>query len=204
MDINAYLKEIHGIIGSCLEKDEIELRFGNFENKRFESNCNIETFNRVNTFVKSFGKKIWEGCQRVNIYSRVGTSQTKRSVCDIHSIENPEQISDVRFEIKKKKKTYDVNEYNLRFCSSSESVIKKPATNENIDFFMLRNRVVYSHLGDAFKIFMTYYRTGTCSELKFNIEIEVSKNISLDVFSPFIIEFLKAYNGCKILITNSF
>jgi hypothetical protein len=205
MEIDTHLKNIHDMIISSSENDEIELRFGKFESNRFKSDCNIETFNRVNDFVKSFSTITWEGYQKIlNFKNSKGSFQNKRGTCDIKSFEDSTQMSDFNYEIKKKLKTYDANDFDLRFCISQEKKVKKSQNAfEEVDFYIKRKRTVYQY--QNIKIFMSYYVLNDSeSDVKFNIEIEVDKNINYDVFSCFIKEFLKAYNGCVVLINNAY
>lgn len=205
MDTDTYLKEIHSLIVNSSPEDELELRFGKFEGKRFKSDCNIETFNRVNDFVKSFGKVIYDGHQKIIIYinNQRNSTYNKRGICNIISFEDAKQVGGFEYDIKRKKKTYDVNEFDLRFCISQEKKIKKSEdVLEEIDFYMLRKRTVYEY--NDFKIFMSYYTLNDASEFRFNIEIEVNNTVKYNIFSSFIKEFLKAYNGCKVLVNNTY
>jgi mRNA (guanine-N7-)-methyltransferase len=181
MEIN---KEILNALQSFEDQFEHEFRIGrHHQNNTFTPGVSQEEFDRILGFIASFAK--FKGTTFSRTVCYVGNYR-KRTFFQENVVTSEDFI------IKKKIKTIDLFDFNLRFSVSQETNVQQPP--DLVESFSKNmERLTYEH--GPFRIdFSIFNKTkNPDSETFFDVEIEILGKTSKEEVSYFIGNILKAY-----------
>lgn len=172
---------------------ELEVRFGTFNNNKFDSSVDINYFKKINSALengtwksidKIFTKEYYKGEDKLRLIEFVNPEQEKILIMKENILNNTIQLSKYPFDIR-----VSVNQEFLL-----NSYIESFSTSETV---LLREKCRHSYISDNFKYDLTYVvqTYNNVKKEKHEIELEILQNDETITWNS---SYLKKFIECKI------
>jgi hypothetical protein len=178
---------------------EMEIRFGTFNNNKFDSSVDINYFKKINSALekdtwvsieKIFTKEYYKDKDKLRLIEYINPEQEKILIMKENIINNTIQLKNNPFDIR-----YSINqEFHLNSYINS---LQDPSGIDNSDFSLLREKCRHSYISNNFKYDLTYV-VQTCNNVKtekHEIELEILQNDETITWNS---TYLNDFIECKI------
>ena len=178
---------------------ELEVRFGTFNNNKFDSGIDINYFKKINSALengtwksidKIFTKEYYKGEDKLRLVEFVNSEQEKILIMKENILNNTIQLSKYPFDIR-----VSVNQEFL--LNSYIESLWDPSGTDTSETVLLREKCRHSYISDNFKYDLTYVvqTYNNVKKERHEIELEILQNDETITWNS---SYLKKFIECKI------